>query len=168
MSTNTNAIQEKNSSPARSLQVVALKPPRRIPDLPLLQHDELPPREEVKVFCRLPTEMSTNTIAIQEKNSSPARSLVVAPRRIPDLPLLQHDELPPCEEVKVFYTSSTEMSTKTIAIQKKNSSPARSLVVALKPPRRIPDLPLLQHDELPPREEVNRCRDLDELVTGHY
>ena len=60
-----------------------------------------------------------------------------------------------------------QMSTNTIAIQEKNSSPARSLFVALKPPRRIPDLPLLQHDELPPREEVNRCRDHDELVTGH-
>ena len=59
-----------------------------------------------------------------------------------------------------------QMSTNTIAIPEQNSSPARSLVVALKPPRRIPDLPLLQHDELPPREEVNRCRDHDELVTG--
>ena len=150
---------------------MALKRPRRIPDLPLLQHDDLLPREEVKFFCRFSTEMSTNTIAIQEKNSSPARSLQVValkpPRRIPDLPLLQHDELPPREEVKVFCRFSTEMSTKTIAIQK-NSSPARSVVVALKPPCRIPDLPLLQHDELPPREEVNRCRDHDELVTGHY
>ena len=69
--------------------------------------------------------------------------------------------------VKVFCRFSTEMSTNTIAIQEKNSSPARSLVVALKPPRRIPDLPLLQHDELLPREEVNRCRDHDELVSGH-
>ena len=60
-----------------------------------------------------------------------------------------------------------QMSTNTIAVQEKNSSPARSLVVALKPPRRIPDVPLLQHDELPPREEVNCCRDRDELVTGH-
>ena len=60
-----------------------------------------------------------------------------------------------------------EMSTNAIAISEQNSSPARSLFVALKPPRRIPDLPLLQHDELPPCEEVNRCRDYDELVTGH-
>ena len=29
------------------------------------------------------------------------------------------------------------------------------------------NLLLLQHDELPPCEEVNRCRDHDELVTGH-
>ena len=60
-----------------------------------------------------------------------------------------------------------QMSTNTIAIQEKNSSAARSVVVALKPPRRIPDLPLLQHDKLPPCDEVNRCRDHDELVTGH-
>ena len=60
-----------------------------------------------------------------------------------------------------------EMSTNTVATPEKNSSPARSLVVALKPSRRILDLPLLQHDELPPCEELNRCRDHDELVTGH-
>ena len=66
-----------------------------------------------------------------------------------------------------FVGSQMSTNTSTIAIQEKNSSPARSLVVALKPPRRIPDLPLLQHDELPPREEVNRCRDHDVLVTGH-
>ena len=59
------------------------------------------------------------------------------------------------------------MSTNTIAIPEKNPSQAKSLVVALKPPRRIAELPLLQHDELSPREEVNCCRDHDELVTGH-
>ena len=56
----------------------------------------------------------------------------------------------------------------TIAILEKNSSPSRSLFVGLKPPRRTADMPaLMQHDyELHPREEVNRCHDDDELVTG--
>ena len=101
--------------------------------------------------------MSTNTIALLEKNSSPSRSLFVGlrpPRRTADMPaliLMQHDY-------------------NTITILEKNSSPSRSLFVGLKPPRRSADLPaliMMQHDyELPPREEVNRCHDDDELVTG--
>ena len=57
------------------------------------------------------------------------------------------------------------MSTNS-AIPETNSSQENSLFVALKPPRRRIRLPLQEHEEPPPLEEMNYCSDRDELVTG--
>ena len=60
---------------------------------------------------------------------------------------------------------SLKMSTNTGAIPETSSSHENSLFVALKPPRRI-RLPLQEHEEPPPLEEMNFCSDSDKLVTG--